>query len=197
MSYRCRTCGEVVPHGVKRLVHVVVRPRKVRGVTARGKDGLPHMEVAQEVPTCRSCWLALQPVDQGGGGLPLQALMAQVGARRRINSGAPAFIPKAPLPHWRPRADAAEDAPPTAPSTPRCDLCGGDATGGQVTDHTVLCPGCLRNLDAAVTDGRVTGPCRPGFNVRGATTHRSPGAARQDTAIPQEGGGGAPKGRRV
>jgi hypothetical protein len=151
--YLCKCCHGCSPPGRKRLLHYVYR-------TIIDKQTLrPRREVAAEYPVCPSCKAELDR-----GATVREVIARYVPWPERGPEPARQVAPPPPAPVVGQPVNLSgvvikpggigftKKAPPQKPAKPRCDVCGADATGGQVDAETTLCPKHVVGFHAAARE---------------------------------------------
>ena len=161
MSYRCGLCGSQVPPNQPRRVHIIYREIPVVAMNKtlpRSKWGKLRSEIAAEIPACQQCLQAI------ADGVDLHELISegrklqQVEERKRLSrlthssnpiggDGGSLEVEKSkvktrfiyPPPPVRIPNSEGRNGGVDEREVPKCDVCGMDATDGQVTADTVLC----------------------------------------------------------
>jgi hypothetical protein len=136
VSYVCQVCNTPCPAGQSRILHVEYV--KVPRMTANGL--VYGTRIHREVPVCKRCKRCLED------GLTMPEVRKQFWTDKRA--------PDRPK-HVKPDLGVVQDikgevaaVEPDKPVRPVCDLCGEDATDGQVTEHGIICMDCIRRVNA-------------------------------------------------
>jgi hypothetical protein len=146
MSYKCQVCQAPVRAGTPRKIWTVYKHISVK-VAASGITLVPTRQIEREVPVCQACHNRLIR-GESLTGLVTRYAEAIRGDLARKEMGSRIYVP-VPSVNVNALADVPGSGdgdlfPHADQEPPRCDVCGGNATGGQAVEDSILCPKCLR-----------------------------------------------------